>query len=537
MSIRSAAWIAWSLCVLCVALAMASLIFALLNGRTLGEIFLAWRGEPSIACFAIIAVSFSVVGALIASHRPGNPIGWVFCAAALFQVLADATGQYADYALLTNPGSLPLGGELSWLEAWIWAPGLGLIVVFLPLLFPDGRPPSRRWRPVVWLGGLSIGLICVLTAIVLWPERGPALVRPGSFPEFEGWRYAVEGLVNFAYPMLLLAGFGAVISLLVRFRRARGDERQQIKWFASAAALSLVWIFVFTGQVTLGGLPEAIVALSSLLVVPSIPIATGIAILRYRLYDIDLIINRTLVYGLLTILLAAGYVATIMALQGIGDLVFQLPFRAVFGQKSTLATIAATLAMAALFNPLRHRIQSFIDRRFYRSKYDARKTLEAFSAKLRDETDLDALSEDLTSVVRETLQPAHVSLWLPPNSALKEKKRAAIRESGRDEERAFPGYSPNDLGEEFPKVHLIGERCFQQRPLLLAPLRRRSRKMSVTQTARTVPATTLPATPEVADSGLGCGVVGLPSSRSFSVRSILAMSRLVAHGIKGAIVL
>ena len=113
MSTRTAAWIAWSLCLLCVTLAMASLIFALLNGRTLGEVFLAWRGEPSIACFAIIAVSFSVVGALIASHRPGNPIGWVFCAAALFQVLADATGQYADYALLTNPGSLPLGGELS----------------------------------------------------------------------------------------------------------------------------------------------------------------------------------------------------------------------------------------------------------------------------------------------------------------------------------------------------------------------------------------------------------------------------------------
>ena len=409
MSIRSAAWIAWSLCVLCVALAMASLIFALLNGRTLGEIFLAWRGEPSIACFAIIAVSFSVVGALIASHRPGNPIGWVFCAAALFQVLADATGQYADYALLTNPGSLPLGGELSWLEAWIWAPGLGLIVVFLPLLFPDGRPPSRRWRPVVWLGGLSIGLICVLTAIVLWPERGPALVRPGDFPtEFEGWRYAVEGLVNFAYPMLLLAEFGAVISLLVRFRRARGDERQQIKWFASAAALSLVWIFVFTGQVTLGGLPEAIVALSSLLVVPSIPIATGIAILRYRLYDIDLIINRTLVYGSLTVTLVALYFG--------GIVVLQRGFVLLTGQQSTLAVVASTLLIAALFTPLRRRLQGFIDRRFYRRKYDARKILEAFSARLRDETNLDALSNDLVGVVRETMQPSHISLWQRPDT-------------------------------------------------------------------------------------------------------------------------
>ena len=151
----------------------------------------------------------------------------------------------------------------------------------------------------------------------------------------------------------------------------------------------------------------------------AIPAAVGVAMLHYRLYDIDHIINRTLVYGLLTILLAAGYVATIMALQGIGDLVFQLPFRAVFGQKSTLATIAATLAMAALFNPLRHRIQSFIDRSFYRNKYDAAKTLEEFSMKLRDETDLEALSDDLVGVVRETMQPAHVSLWLRPDTVPK----------------------------------------------------------------------------------------------------------------------
>jgi hypothetical protein len=164
-------------------------------------------------------------------------------------------------------------------------------------------------------------------------------------------------------------------------------------------------------------------------------VAVGIAILKYRLYDIDHIINRTLVYGALTALLAAGYVTTIMALQGIGNLVFQVPFRAVFGQTSALATIAATLAMAALFTPLRRRLQSFIDRRFYRSKYDARKTLEAFSSQLRNESDLDALSNDLVGVVRETMQPAHVSLWLHPDPALKDKqKRAAILESGRDEE-------------------------------------------------------------------------------------------------------
>jgi hypothetical protein len=204
-----------------------------------------------------------------------------------------------------------------------------------------------------------------------------------------------------------VAGLGAVISLFVRFRRARGDERQQIKWFASAAALTLVWVLVF-GQSTLRGLPGAIVALSALLVIPSIPIATGIAILRYRLYDIDRIINRTLVYASLTAILVGVYFGGVTATQAL--------FRTITGQEQSpqLVVVASTLVIAALFNPLRRRIQSFIDLSFYRSKYDAAKTLEGFSMKLRDETDLEALSDELVGVVRGTMQPAHVSLWLRP---------------------------------------------------------------------------------------------------------------------------
>jgi hypothetical protein len=221
----------------------------------------------------------------------------------------------------------------------------------------------------------------------------------------------VNVLLDFvAVPMLFVAGLGAVSSLLVRFRRARGDERQQIKWFASAAALTLVWILLF-GQASLHGLPEAIVALSSLLVIPSIPIATGIAILRYRLYDIDILINRTLVYATLTATLVGIYFSGIVVLQSV--------FVVLTGQQSTLAVVASTLVIAALFNPLRRRVQAFVDRRFYRKKYDARKTLEAFSAKLRDETDLEALNDDLVGVVKETMQPAHVSLWLSPESSSK----------------------------------------------------------------------------------------------------------------------
>src|SRR5215204_499693 len=307
---HAAAWIAWSLCLLCGALAAASLILALLNGRTLDDIFLA-RGAPTIAHLAIIAVSFSVVGALIASQRPENPIGWIFLAEGFCYGLLSAGDQYAVYALLTNPGALPLGAEASWLGQWIWAPGLGLSLVFLPLLFPDGHPPSNRWRPVAWLGALSISLTVVSSMILLGPERGPALVTGNESPS-----HVVQVLVDFiAVPMLFVAGLGAVISLFVRVRQARRDERQQIKWFVSAAALTLVWITVF-GQST-RGLPGAIVALSSLLVIPSIPIATGIAILRYRLYDIDLIINRTLVYGSLTVMLALLYFGGIVVLQRI----------------------------------------------------------------------------------------------------------------------------------------------------------------------------------------------------------------------------
>ena len=425
MSARLATWLAWSLCALCVALAAACLIFSLLNGHTLYEMVLT--GIPTTVILLTQMVSFSVVGALIASHRPENPIGWLFCAAALFYGIEIAGEEYAIYALFTNPDSLPLGAELAWLTEWFWVPGFGIILVFLPLLFPDGHLPSRRWRGVGWLGGLSIGLICVLTSIVLWPERGPALLQLEGFGgEVEEWRYAIsEWVLQLGGPMLLVAGLGAVISLFVRFRRARGDERQQIKWFASAAALTLAWILV-AEVIVAEQQPGEIVALSGLLVIASIPVATGIAILRYRLYDIDRIINRTLVYGSLTVMLALLYFGGVSAIQAL--------FGALTGQEKQpqLAIVVSTLVIAALFNPLRRRIKSFIDRSFYRSKYDAAKTLGAFSAKLREETDLDALSDALTSVVSETMQPAHVSLWLRSDPALKDKKRAAIRESGHD---------------------------------------------------------------------------------------------------------
>jgi hypothetical protein len=407
MSTR-AAWLAWTTCLLCVTLTAASLVLAFLNGRTLGEFFV----EENIVMIATLTVAFSVVGAMIASHRPGNSIGWIFCAAAFFQVLAIFGDEYATYALITRPGSLTLGAEMSWLTEWIWAPGLGLILVFLPLLFPDGRPPSRRWRWVAWLGGVSIVMIVVLAMVILWSERGTQLLRdPVSDEAGPAWILALLGGAV-AFPLMLVAGLAAVISLFVRFRRARGDERQQIKWFATASALTLGCVFALqTLNNMQNSLLEAGLATVALILVPSIPVATGGAILRYRLYDIDRLINRALVYGLLTAMLAVVYLGSVVALQSV--------LRALMGQESTLAIVASTLAIAAMFNPLRRRIQAFIDRSFYRRKYDARKTLEAFSAKLRDETDLEALNNELVGVVRETMQPAHVSLWLRPDKSPK----------------------------------------------------------------------------------------------------------------------
>ena len=231
------------------------------------------------------------------------------------------------------------------------------------------------------------------------------MVRPEG-PAEEGTSHTLSVVVEFAaFPMMLVAGLAAVTSLFVRFRRARGDERQQIKWFASASALTFGFVFVFQAlSNTEGGLLEAGLAVVGLILVPSIPVATGVAIFRYRLYDIDRIINRTLVYGALTSVLVAVYVGGVVLLQTL--------FRSLTGGESTLAVVASTLAIAALFHPLRRRIQAFIDHRFYRKRYDATKTLDAFSSRLRDETDLDVLAGDLVGVVRETVQPDRASLWL-----------------------------------------------------------------------------------------------------------------------------
>jgi len=345
-----------------------------------------------------IAVGYSVIGAVIASRLPNHPIGWICCAIGFIAAVDHFGGEYAVYALLALPDPLPGGRAMLWLQGWFWMLFVGLIV-FLLLLFPTGRLAGSRWRPFAWVS------VAVISAGVIWSS-------------------AISPDVGFDAPpspvqlSVLLLGGVAAGSVVVGRRNARGLERQQIKWllyvgpiFFVASGLHIGFYYFWLAERSWGlWVSYLLVAVGGL----SGPIAIGVAILRYRLYEIDIIINRTLVYGSLTATLVALYFGGIVLLQRV--------FVLLTGQRSTLAVVASTLLIAALFNPLRSRIQSFIDRRFYRRKYNARKTLEAFSAKLRDETDLDALSGDLVGVVRETMQPEHVSLWLRPGTPLKDKQ-------------------------------------------------------------------------------------------------------------------
>jgi len=365
----------------------------------------------------IIAVSFSTVGAIITPRLPPqNPIGWIFCSIGVIAGMRLFVSEYAIVTLLAEPRSVPAmlpGGEvLAWISSWLWVSHIGLFV-FLSVLFPDGRVPSSRWRPFGWLVGAVIVIGTV--SVALWPESaaGFDLVNHPL-----GIEVATE-TVNPVETILYALGLIAAASLLVRLRRSMGVQRQQVKWFAyavSVLATSAIFAYVVSesvGVVWLGWVSSMLVIAS----VVGLPIAVGIAILRYRLYNIDLLLNRTLVYGALTAVLATVYFGSIV--------LFQMVFRAFTGQESQLAVVISTLAIAALFTPLRLRIQSFIDRRFYRRKYDARKTLEAFSAKLRIETDLDALSSELIDVIRETMQPTRVSLWLKAQERAREATKLA----------------------------------------------------------------------------------------------------------------
>jgi hypothetical protein len=345
--------------------------------------------------------AFMVVGALIVTHRPSNAIGWIFSAIALLAVTGQVAAQYAIYAYVTRLGSLPGATLALWYGSWPWWLMLALALVFIPLLFPTGRLLSPRWRPVAWLAAVVTAVLTTLTS--LQPELSLGTVPDQVIVNPIGVAAAGNLLKSPVVPALIVllavmtaAAFG---SLVLRFRRSRGEERQQLKWFTYASALvPLAWLSE--------SLPAPLGDLLFAVPVGFLPVATGIAILRYRLYDIDRLINCTLVYGLLTALLAGVYASVVLVL---GQL-----FGEVGKDPPSWAVAGATLAVAALFQPARRRIQTVVDRRFNRRKFDAARTVEAFSFRLRDEVDLDVLSAELLAVVEQTIQPTRASLWLRP---------------------------------------------------------------------------------------------------------------------------
>ena len=399
--------LAWMLWCLALVLAAVGLLFGILAFRAP----LPEGREPFLVSIVVqdaVVVLYGVLGVLIASRQGRNFVGWIFCFVAVsLGTLSFATG-YADYALYARDDSLPGAVLAAWVVSWLFVPAVYASVCYLFFLFPDGRPASPRWRPVIWAASAVVAVATLASAF-----------KPGrllSFPTVEnpfglGEPFIMIALV--ADDITTLAAmpvfFVSLASMVARLRGARGRERLQLKWITYAAALTAT---SFAASFLAGALPDDWRAVSDLLFLmgvvgfAGIPVAAAIAILKYRLYDIDRIINRTLVYGLLTVSLVLVYVGSVVALRG---LVFGFT-----GRSSQLVVVASTLAVAALFVPLRRRIQGAIDRRFYRRKYDAAKTLEAFSARLRDDTDLEALGENLVGVVRETVQPAHARLWLRP---------------------------------------------------------------------------------------------------------------------------
>jgi hypothetical protein len=393
---RRSTWVAWAMVGIFVACLGVGVPLSVANGN--------FQRQPGfIVALTLAFTAFMVVGAVIVARRPDNVIGWLFSAIGLLTATGTLAVDYAEYAYVTRPGSLPGALLAAWYQWW-WLPLFALILVFTPLLFPTGRLLSARWRPVAVAAAVATGLIAVggaLEPTLKLQNENYTVHNPIGLtvvPDEEAGR-----LIAVLFGVLAFCAVAALGSLVLRFRRSRGVERQQLKWFTYAVALAILF------QLVTARLPEGTSTVHDVLfglTVAFIPIAAGIAVLRYRLYDIDRLINRTLVYGLLTASLGLGYAATVLVLGQV--------FGGIGGEPPSWAVAGVTLAVAALFQPARRRIQAVVDRRFNRRKYHAARTVEAFSARLRDEVDLDALSAELLAVVDQTMQPTRALLWLRP---------------------------------------------------------------------------------------------------------------------------
>jgi hypothetical protein len=364
-------------------------------------------GQPDLAVVDVAAMpvpavhlGVATVGVVVASRRPRHPVGWLLLAIGLLPNASMPVLAYANYGLAVRPGGLP-GARWGALYLPAFAVSALVLLGFVLLLTPTGSLPSRRWR--WWIGSAPAALVGLLLAVAVAPNP---LTRPYQAPVTPFDLHGLSGPVQIAYQ----AGFALAVvvvvvgaaSLLLRFRRARGAERQQLRWVAMAAVVMvLLMVAVGAGEAT-GGvvLPDS--ALAGVLSLAVLEVGVGAAVLRYRLYDLDRIISRTLGYGLLTLVLGGGYALVVL---GLGQLL---------GRDNGLVVAAATLAVAAAFRPARRRIQAAVDRRFNRRRYDAAQTIQAFSDRLRQQVDLDTLTAELLAVVDQTVQPTQASLWLRP---------------------------------------------------------------------------------------------------------------------------
>jgi len=382
-----------ALLVVAVGSSLAALVLLAFAGSVpLPEVH-GFRGATGILGFTEAAL-----GSAITFRQPRNAVGWIFLVSGACAGSYELAQMYSAYASFVRP-SLPGGEWAAWLGSWLWLPTTGLIPTFLFLLFPDGRLPSPRWRPVAWYAAFALGIFAATVALLPGPLSGTPSVRNPVSP-FPG-EIGLDQVLLPLFALFFVAVILSIAALVLRFRRSRGVERLQMKWIAYASGLYAVAVFLdSTVLYKPFAKPFEII---DLLMINAIPLAAGVAIFRYRLYDIDLLINRTLVYGLTTAAIGAAFVGGIVLLQTL-----LRPFTG----GSELAVAASTLASFALFQPLRVRMQRFVDRRFYRSRYDAVRTLEVFTDRLRDEVDLDAVCADLVDAVRDTVQPAHAGIWL-----------------------------------------------------------------------------------------------------------------------------
>ena len=388
----TAARLAWTLWAATLALVLGAHVLALAN-RALAPLYGYWIE------LTFIGPTFATLGALIVSRRPRNFIGWLFLVPSVASGMQFFSGQYATVAL-SEMSWLPAGAYAAWLSTMLQSTSV-FATLFLLMLFPTGRLPSPRWRVVAWATGLAVAVFLVSLALAPGPIQNFAPAQNPFGIEAASTILAVLEAVSGW--MGLVCVVAVVVSLVWRFYRSRGEERLQIKWFAYGATLGVAVILLgdYLVPAASGRWFDAFVWTVAFL---SLPVAAAVAVLKYRLYDIDFIIRKTATYGVLTLSLALVYVGGVAGLQRL--------LSPLVGEGNRLAVVASPLAIAALFGPLRRRIQTTIDRRFYRSRYDAAKTLESFGERLKSRTDLDALDADLLSVVRETVQPSHASLWL-----------------------------------------------------------------------------------------------------------------------------